>query len=61
MSDTRGLSVLDGFLQDLRYTFRTLRRDVGFTTFAVLIVGLGIGASHDIQCPRSPAASAASV
>jgi predicted permease len=31
--------------QDLRYTFRTLRRDAAFTTFAVLIIGLGIGAS----------------
>ena len=36
--------ISDG-LQDLRYTFRTLRRDAGFTTFAILIVGLGIGAS----------------
>jgi len=36
---------LDSLLQDLRYTFRTLRRDVAFTTFAILIVGLGIGAS----------------
>jgi hypothetical protein len=32
-------------LLDLRYTFRALRRDAGFTSFAVLIVGLGIGAS----------------
>lgn len=32
-------------MQDLRYTFRTLRRDAGFTTFAVLLVGLGAGAS----------------
>ena len=31
--------------QDLRYTFRTLRKDAAFTVFAVLIVGLGIGAS----------------
>jgi predicted permease len=36
--------ISDG-MQDLRYTFRTLRRDAGFTTFAILIVGLGIGAS----------------
>jgi predicted permease len=35
-------------MQDLRYTFRTLRRDAGFTTFAILIVGLGIGASSTI-------------
>src|ERR1043165_6997709 len=38
----------DSTLQDLRYTFRTLRRDAGFTTFAVLIVGLGIGASATV-------------
>jgi predicted permease len=39
---------LDSLLQDLRYTLRTLRRDVGFTTFAILIVGLGIGASATV-------------
>src|ERR1043165_707732 len=38
----------DSTLQDLRYTFRTLLRDRGFTTFAILIVGLGIGASATI-------------
>jgi predicted permease len=31
--------------QDLRYTARTLRRDRGFAVFAILIAGLGIGAS----------------
>ena len=36
---------MDSLLQDLRYTFRTLGRDAAFTTFAVLIIGLGIGAS----------------
>jgi predicted permease len=36
---------LPDVLQDLRYTFRTLRRDAGFATFAILIAGLGIGAS----------------
>ncbi len=30
---------------DLRYTFRTLRRDAGFFAAAVLIIGLGIGAN----------------
>src|ERR1700741_4316165 len=34
--------------QDLRYTFRTLRRDAGFTLFAILIAGLGIGASATV-------------
>jgi predicted permease len=33
------------FVQDLRYTFRTLKRDAGFAAFAILIAGLGIGAS----------------
>ncbi|HWC95137.1 MAG TPA: ABC transporter permease [Candidatus Sulfopaludibacter sp.] len=36
---------MNGLLNDLRYTFRTLRRDSGFATFAIIIVGLGIGAS----------------
>ena len=35
-------------LQDLRYTFRALRRDPAFTAFAILIVGLGIGASATV-------------
>jgi predicted permease len=46
--DMRGLPAIDTIVQDLRYTFRTLRRDAAFTTFAVLIVGLGIGASATI-------------
>jgi predicted permease len=46
--DARGLPTLDALLQDLRYTFRTLRRDLGFTTFAILIIGLGIGASSTV-------------
>lgn len=43
--ETRGLPFVDTLLQDLRYTFRILRRDTGFAVFAILIVGLGIGAS----------------
>jgi predicted permease len=39
---------LDNLAQDLRYTARTLRRDAGFTTFAILIAGLGIGASATV-------------
>jgi predicted permease len=39
---------LDTVRQDLRYSIRTLRRDAGFTAFAILIVGLGIGASATV-------------
>lgn len=39
---------IDSLLQDLRYSFRTFRRDVGFSAFVVLIVGLGIGASSTV-------------
>src|SRR5262245_50790318 len=35
-------------LQDLRYACRTFRRDAGFAVFAVLIAGLGIGASATV-------------
>ncbi len=35
-------------LQDLHYTFRGLRQNAGFTTFAVLVVGLGIGSSSTV-------------
>jgi predicted permease len=35
-------------LPDLRYAFRTLRRNPGFAVFAILIAGLGIGASATV-------------
>jgi len=46
--EARGVPFFDALAQDLRYTFRSLRRDAGFTSFAILIVGLGIGASSTI-------------
>lgn len=39
---------LDNVRRDLRYTFRTLRRDAAFTIFVILIAGLGIGASSTV-------------
>ena len=43
--ETSGLPALETVIQDLRYAYRTLRRDVGSTMFAILITGIGIGAS----------------
>ena len=48
--EARGLPALEILLQDLRYTFRTLRRDTAFSVFAVLIVGLGIGVCSSMFC-----------
>src|SRR6185437_1779674 len=39
---------MNDFASDLRYSFRGMRRDAGFTTFAILIAGLGIGASSTV-------------
>jgi predicted permease len=36
---------LTDLAQDLRFSFRGMRRDAGFTAFTILIAGLGIGAS----------------
>ncbi len=39
---------LDSIRQDVRYAVRTLRRDLGFASFTVLIIALGIGASATV-------------
>ena len=43
--DARSLPLLDEFSQDLRYAFRTFRRDCTFVAIAIIILTLGIGAN----------------
>jgi putative ABC transport system permease protein len=43
--EAKGLAWLDTLSQDVRFTARTLRRNVGFTAVAVLSLGFGIGAA----------------
>jgi predicted permease len=46
--DTRGTAALDALTRDMRYGVRRLVRDRGFTTAAVLLLGLAIGANTAI-------------
>src|SRR5215475_6929411 len=46
--DERGFQGLSQVLQDTRYTFRQLRKSLGFTVTEVLMLGLGMGATTAI-------------
>lgn len=45
---SRGLPGLDAALRDFGQAFRTLRRDFAMALFAVLIVGMGVGAASTV-------------
>jgi len=46
--DRRGIPAAEALLRDIRHAARGLRRDAALTSFAIAIVGIGIGASATV-------------
>jgi len=46
--EARGIPFMETIWQDIKYSIRTLRRDAGLAVFAVLIAGLGVGATATV-------------
>jgi hypothetical protein len=46
--ETRSFVFLEHLTQDLQHALRMMRRDPGFSLFAILIIALGIGASTTV-------------
>jgi predicted permease len=46
--EARSLPLLETAVRDIRYGLRSLKRDAGFSTFAILMVTLGIAASATV-------------
>jgi len=46
--DTRGVSIIENLVQDLRYGIRQLRRNPSFSVLAILCLTLGIGANATV-------------